>query len=128
MVQQKGGGEGRRMTVGIISLSNSKKIWDWAGIKLATPGSAVRHTSVARHITDCATCSAMARFTVKYSIKELLHSCVGLNISPGWNVFYLLPNTQNKFSRNEAHIYWHKYRQVNLCRNNGLALYILETP
>ena len=26
-----------------------------AGIELATPGSAVRHASVARHVTDCAT-------------------------------------------------------------------------
>ena len=31
------------------------KVWDRAGIKLATPGSAVRHASVARHVTDCAT-------------------------------------------------------------------------
>ena len=46
--------EGRRMTVEIISWSISTKVWDRAGIKLATPGSAVRHTSVARHITDCA--------------------------------------------------------------------------
>ena len=30
------------------------KVWDWAEIKLATPGSAVRHPSVARHVTDCA--------------------------------------------------------------------------
>ena len=31
------------------------KVWDWAGIKLAPPGSAVRVASVARHVTDCAT-------------------------------------------------------------------------
>ena len=31
------------------------KVWDRAGIELATPGSAVRHASVARHVTDCAT-------------------------------------------------------------------------
>ena len=30
------------------------KVWDRAGIELATPGSAVRLTSVARHVTDCA--------------------------------------------------------------------------
>ena len=29
-------------------------VWDRAGIELATPGSAVRHTSVARQVTDCA--------------------------------------------------------------------------
>ena len=48
-------GEGRRMTVEIISRSISTKVWDRTGIKLATTGSAVRHASVARHVTDCAT-------------------------------------------------------------------------
>ena len=43
------------MTVEIISWSISTRVWDRAGIKLATPGSAVRHASVARHVTDCAT-------------------------------------------------------------------------
>ena len=47
--------EGRRMTVEIISWSISTKVWDWAGIELATPGSAVRLASVARPVTDCAT-------------------------------------------------------------------------
>ena len=31
------------------------KVWYRAGIELETPGSAVRHTFVARHVTDCAT-------------------------------------------------------------------------
>ena len=43
------------MTVEIISRSISTKVWDRAGFELATPGSAVRHTSVARQVTDCAT-------------------------------------------------------------------------
>ena len=43
------------MPIEIISWSISTKVWDWAGIKLATPGSAVRLSSVARHVTDCAT-------------------------------------------------------------------------
>ena len=47
--------EGRRMTIEIISWSISTKVWDQAGIELATPGSAVRHASVDRHVTDCAT-------------------------------------------------------------------------
>ena len=47
--------EGRRMTVKSISWSISTKVWDRAGIELATPGSAVRLASVARHVTDCAT-------------------------------------------------------------------------
>ena len=40
--------EGRRMIVEIISWSISTKVWDRAGIELATPGIAVRHASVAR--------------------------------------------------------------------------------
>ena len=43
------------MTVEIISWSISTKVWDRTGIELATPGSAVRHAYVARHVTDCAT-------------------------------------------------------------------------
>ena len=31
------------------------KVWDRAGIELVIPGSAVRLTSVARHVTNCAT-------------------------------------------------------------------------
>ena len=33
------------------------KVWDRTGIELATPGYAVRHASVARHVTDCANLS-----------------------------------------------------------------------
>ena len=40
------------MTVEIISRSISRKVWDGAGMELATPGSAVRLASVARHVTD----------------------------------------------------------------------------
>ena len=43
------------MTVEIISWSISTKVWYRTGIELATPGSAVRHESVARHVTNCAT-------------------------------------------------------------------------
>ena len=46
--------EGRRMTIEIISWSISTKVWDRAGIELATPGSAVSFASVTRHVTDCA--------------------------------------------------------------------------
>ena len=35
------------MTIEIISQSMSMKVWDWAGIELANPGSTVRH------VTDC---------------------------------------------------------------------------
>ena len=48
------------MTVEFITCSISTKVWDRAGIELATPGSAVRLTSVARHITDYA-----ARYQLK---------------------------------------------------------------
>ena len=43
------------MTVEIISWSISTKVWDRAGIELATPGSAVKLVSVARYVTECAT-------------------------------------------------------------------------
>ena len=43
------------MTIEIISRSISTKVWDRAGIELATPGIAVGHASGARHVTDCAT-------------------------------------------------------------------------
>ena len=48
------------MTVEIISRSISTKVWEQAGIQLATPGSAVRLASVARHVTDCATRSGIS--------------------------------------------------------------------
>ena len=35
------------MTVTIISQSNSTKVWDWAGIEFAIPGSAVDSLSTA---------------------------------------------------------------------------------
>ena len=57
--------EKRRMTVEIISWSISTKVWDRAGIELATPGTAVSFASVTRHVTDCATRpgeSCMTRF------------------------------------------------------------------
>ena len=38
------------------------KVWYRAGIELATPGSAVRLSSVARHVTDCATQPSLHRF------------------------------------------------------------------
>ena len=31
------------------------RVWDQAGIELATPGSAVRQVSAVRHVTNCAT-------------------------------------------------------------------------
>ena len=43
------------MIIEIISRSISTKVWDWARIKLATPGSAVRLASAAGQVTDCAT-------------------------------------------------------------------------
>ena len=46
--------DGRRMTVEIISWSFSSKVWDWAGIKLVTPGSSARHISAAWHVSNCA--------------------------------------------------------------------------
>ena len=41
------------MTIEIISRSISTKVWDRAGIELATPEFAVNLASVARHVTNC---------------------------------------------------------------------------
>ena len=53
------------MTVEIISWSISTKVWDQAGIELATPWSAVRHASVARHVTDCSTRPGFSQASLK---------------------------------------------------------------
>ena len=41
------------MTIEIISCLISTKVWDQAGVELATHGSAVKHVPAARQITDC---------------------------------------------------------------------------
>ena len=58
--------------MGIISRSMSTKVWDRAGIKLATPGSAVRLASVARHVTNCATLSGI-KLLKRGQLKENLN-------------------------------------------------------
>ena len=55
------------MTVEIISRSISTKVWDRGGIELATPGIAVRHASVARHVTDCATRPGKKKYFEDYN-------------------------------------------------------------
>ena len=71
--------EGRRMTLEIISLSISSKVWDRAGIKLGILGYAVRHASVARHVTDWCMSDCISRWehfssTVTFSCKRWLLS------------------------------------------------------
>ena len=44
------------------------KVWDRAGIQLATPGSAVRLASVARHVTDCATRPGQQHFLCHFGM------------------------------------------------------------
>ena len=41
------------------------RVWDWAEIKLANPGSAIRLASVARHVSDCGTQSAKGMMSFK---------------------------------------------------------------
>ena len=60
------------MIVEIISGSASTKIWDQAGIELATPGSAVRLASVARHVNDCAMRPGQYVKIEKFNIKIIL--------------------------------------------------------
>ena len=62
------------MTVEIISWSISTKVWDRAGIELATPGSAVRLASVARHVTDCATRPGVCQLLILFvSLQKILY-------------------------------------------------------
>ena len=63
------------MALEIISYSISTKVWDRAGIDLATPGSAVRHISAVRHVTDCA---AGPGFINGYAKKINGHTAIGL--------------------------------------------------
>ena len=73
-------GEGRRMTIEIFSWSISTKVWDRAGIELTTPGSAVRHASVARHVSDCA---ALFGFKlIDSSCKQVLSIKVDNSVDP----------------------------------------------
>ena len=58
------------MIVEIISWSISTKVWGRTGIELATPESAVRHESVARHVTDCATGPGFAATSCKVNCKH----------------------------------------------------------
>ena len=50
------------------------KVWDWARIELATPGSVVRLTFVARHVTNCATWPSL----IQISQDGLLYEGTGL--------------------------------------------------
>ena len=82
------------MTVEIISLSISTKVWDRAVIKLATPGSAVRHVSVARHVAHCATWPGKnygCKFVQKdhFNAKKFCpkKSAAGMQHTPPWDIF-----------------------------------------
>ena len=62
------------MTIEIISLSISRKALDWTRIELATPGSAVRHASVDRRVTDCATRPGTSTLTNSDDPDEMQHN------------------------------------------------------
>ena len=82
--------EGRRMTVEIISWSISMKVWDRAGIELATPVSPVRHASVARHVTGCATrCSCVNCDVEQWQRAESQHPFLLVVIIRSWKTYQL---------------------------------------
>ena len=80
--------DGRRMSVEIISRSISTKVWDRAGIELATPGSAVSLASVARHVTNWAT-----RLGLVVVLQALINSQVPLAWSIGLSNMVILEET-----------------------------------
>ena len=52
------------------------KVWDRAGIELATHGSAVRLASVARHVTDCAMRPGTRQMDIIMFVKSWCHKLV----------------------------------------------------
>ena len=62
------------MTLEIISLPISTKVWGRAGIELATPGSAARLASVARYVTDCATRPGLVSDALRIPVYLVLQS------------------------------------------------------
>ena len=77
-----------RMTVEIISRSIPSKVWDRAGIQLMTPGSAVRHASVAGHFPDCATRHSLSYFEMQCLCFTYLDMFLE-GSKKGWQLFFL---------------------------------------
>ena len=75
--------EGGKMTVKIISWSISTKIWGQVGVEFATPRSAVRLASVARHVTDSAT-----RFGQTSSQNPKAHHTIVAHITSNTNFIF----------------------------------------
>ena len=68
------------MTVGIISWSISTKVWELAGIELATTRSVVRHASVARRVTDCPTQLVYCQMKINIQIMRFT-SCLNMGFN-----------------------------------------------
>ena len=93
------------MTVETISWSISTKVWDRTRIEIATPGSAVRHASVARHVTDCATRPGKKRMILRY---HFLDFALGNSYFPStlklWNELDTQDRTLPTISRFKSNI------------------------
>ena len=48
------------------------KVWDWAGMEFANPGSAVRHVSAARHVNDCAMWPCVSTVVTRNVLKSFV--------------------------------------------------------
>ena len=88
------------MTVENISRLISMRVWNRAGIQLATPGSAVRHASVARQLTKCATRPGRRKVTMP-DVSDLVPFHSGLI-----RYFFLLS--------------WDKYEVIQFCTSNWI--------
>ena len=67
------------------------KVWEWAGIVLATPGSVVRLASVAKHVIDCATRPGTSQgHHLEYSILAIHESksCKHVSLGTEESEFY----------------------------------------
>ena len=84
--------EGRRMTVEIISWSISTKVWDRAGIELATPGSAVSFASEPD--------------TLPTALRGLVHKHVYDMVADDYGILWIIASDQLKFTWNTRMVNW----------------------
>ena len=100
--------EGWRMTVEIRLWSISTKVWDRAGVELATPWSAVRHASVARLVTDWATWPSWCKIMSPRLVEEKIYA------------FFEIPKFRYNETSLECNAGWTYTR--NLCKTATLKM------
>ena len=84
------------------------KVWDRAGIKLTTPGSPVRHASVARHITML---WLKIKFLITHSCLEICLLSIKIQITKIFTLTHNAPITRSRLLFLSAEMFkkplWH---------------------